>query len=256
MRFWKEKRKLCIIAALTALLISAGLIWAGRRSSELSVSTEEICSNLSSQSSFSFIKTSLHKTIRGTVEEDTIKFTYLSEPTEALQAAAFDPDTGKTDLQYSEYHIRQEDGWLFCRYKDGRWEESRPEEFSPEDFLKRVSFSIAGVDLAVIDKWNYVRTEELGERKARLFKGTCPVEEYLKAKTELAGYKYFGVSDQSGDLGEIEAEIWNDKDSDEVLKLRYDITRARKQYQEGMGIDVTEVTLSDEIVPFALPEEL
>ena len=40
------------------------------------------------------------------------------------------------------------------------------------------------------------------------------------------------------------------------LKLRYDITRARKQYQEGMGIDVTEVTLSDEIVPFALPEEL
>ncbi|CDD40050.1 uncharacterized protein BN593_01334 [Clostridium sp. CAG:299] len=174
----------------------------------------------------------------------------------ALQAAVFDPDTGETDLQYSEYHIRQEDGWLFCRYKDGRWEESRQEEFSPEDFLKRVSFSIAGVDLAVIDKWNYVRTEELGERKARLFKGTCPVEEYLKAKTELAGYKYFGVSDQSGDLGEIEAEIWIDKDSDEVLKLRYDITRARKQYQEGMGIDVTEVTLSDEIVPFALPEEL
>ena len=169
----------------------------------------------------------------------------------ALQAAVFDPDTGETDLQYSEYHIRQEDGWLFCRYKDGRWEESRP-----EDFLKRVSFSIAGVDLAVIDKWNYVRTEELGERKARLFKGACPVEEYLKAKTELAGYKYFGVSDQSGDLGEIEAEIWIDKDSDEVLKLRYDITRARKQYQEGMGIDVTEVTLSDEIVPFALPEEL
>ena len=108
----------------------------------------------------------------------------------------------------------------------------------------------------MIDKWNYVRTEELGERKARLFKGTCPVEEYLKAKTELAGYKYFGVSDQSGDLGEIEAEIWIDKDSDEVLKLRYDITRARKQYQEGMGIDVFEVALSDEIVPFALPEEL
>lgn len=81
MKFWREKRKLCIIVALTALLISAGLIWAGRRSSELSVSTEEICSNLSSQSSFSFIKTSLHKTIRGTVEEDTIKFTYLSEPT-------------------------------------------------------------------------------------------------------------------------------------------------------------------------------
>ena len=99
MKFWREKRKLCMIAALTALLISAGLIWAGRRSSELSVSTEEICSNLSSQSSFSFIKTSLHKTIRGTVEEDTIKFTYLSEPTEALQAAVFDPDTGETDLQ-------------------------------------------------------------------------------------------------------------------------------------------------------------
>lgn len=256
MKFWKEKRNLCMIAALTVLLAAAGLLWSGRKSSQLSVSTEEICSNLSSQSSFSFIKTSLHKTIRGSVEEDTIKFTYLSEPTEALQAAAFDLDTGETDLQYSEYHIRQKDGWLFCRYKDGRWEESRPEEFSPEDFLKRVSFSIAGVDLAVIENWNYVRTEELGQRKARLFKGTCPVETYLKAKTELDGYEYFGVSDQTGDLGEIEAEIWIDKDSDEVLKLRYDITRARKQYQEGMGIDVTEVTLSDEIVPFALPEEL
>ena len=96
MKFWREKRKLCMIAALVVLLAAAGLLWAGRRSSELSVSTEEICSNLSSQSSFSFIKTSLHKTIRGTVEEDTIKFTYLSEPTEALQAAAFDPDTGES----------------------------------------------------------------------------------------------------------------------------------------------------------------
>lgn len=256
MRFWREKRKLCITLSLTALLVSAGLLWTGWDSSQLSVSTEEICEKLSSQPSFSFIKTSRHKTVRGTVEEDTIKFTYLSDPTEALQAAAFAPDTGETDLQYSEYHIRQKDGWLFCRYQDGRWEERRPEEFSPKDFLKRVSFSIDGVDLAVIENWNYVRTEELGERKARLFKGTCPVEEYLKAKTELDGYGYFGVSGQSGDLGEIEAEIWIDEDSKEVLKLRYDITRARKQYQEGMGIDVFEVVLCDEILPFALPEEL
>ena len=94
-----------------------------------------------------------------------------------------------------------------------------------------------------------------GSGRPGFLKGTCPVEEYLKAKTELAGYKYFGVSDQSGDLGEIEQRSGSIKTrTKSEAEIRH--YPARKQYQEGMGIDVFEVALSDEIVPFALPEEL
>ena len=247
MKLYKSK-KICLIL-LSLSLLAAVFLAISFRASSISFSSEEICSGLSSQESFSFLKTYYYEHQNGEIEENTIRNTYRAVPSEAIETCFFDPVTGETSPP--QYYAKDNGSWFFYRYdKDDTWSREKLENFTVKDYLMTSSFSISGVDLQIVNDWKQAGTETLHKQQAVRFDGTCSAEQYLKEKARLNGEVYIEPSAEPDELGTIRVSVWVDEASRQVLQLQYDFSPLT---QSG-GTDVITVTLWDETAPFEIPE--
>lgn len=242
----KNKMILLILAVIFLFFCSLSALY--RHPAPVSFSSEKICSDLSAQDSFSFLKTYCHVHLNGEVEKNTIKNTYISTPSDAIETCLFDPET---DITFRpQYYAKDRTGWFFYRNEENNtWKKEKLENFSLKDYLKTVSFSIRGTDLKVVDNWKYAGKSTLCNRKALRFDGTCPIEVFSRDQANLSGLSDGDTSYLSDFSGDIAVSIWTDKTAEKVLQLQYDLSQLKPEN----GTDIVTVTLLDEIVPFEIP---
>ena len=92
-----HKNKKIGLVLLSLALLAAMFLAVSFRASSVSFSSGEICSDLSSQESFSFLKTYYYEHQNGEIEENTIRNTYRALPSEAIETCSLRPgSTGET----------------------------------------------------------------------------------------------------------------------------------------------------------------
>ncbi len=124
-----HKNKKIGLVLLSLALLAAAFLAVSFRASSVSFSSEEICSGLSSQESFSFLKTYYYEHQNGEIEENTIRNTYRATPSEAIETCFFNPDTGETSPP--QYYAKDNGSWFFYRYdKDDTWSREKLENFT------------------------------------------------------------------------------------------------------------------------------